>query len=108
MYVMKFGRINIMKGKLRLEVTPIEGEWERRNVILQICKEAIEQWQGDYLTSGYKVKKYFREEGGALLGNKRQAPFLILEAIAERIPQKPCPECDGTGKVDDLIIEEEN
>ena len=91
-----------MKGKLRLEVTPIEGEWERRSIILEICKKAIEAWEGDDITTGYKVKKYFREEGGVLLGNKTMAPFLVLKAIKERVPTKSCEECSGTGRVDDV------
>ena len=96
-----------MKGKLRLDITPIEGEFERRDVILQICKEAIEQWSGDSLTSGYVVRKHYREEGRALTGDKRRVPFLYLEAIEERFLQTTCPECEGTGKIDEQKNKEE-
>ena len=82
-----------MKGNLRLEVIPIEGEWERRNVILQICKEAIEKWRGDSLTSGYVVEIYHREERGGLTGNKKTVPFLYIEAIAEHIPLMKIAHC---------------
>ncbi len=81
-----------MKAKLRIDITPIEGKFERSNVILQICKEAIEQWEGDSLTGKYVVRKHYREEGGILTGNKRRVPFLYLEA----------------DEIDDQIDEEED
>jgi len=82
-----------MKGKLRLEVTPIEGEWERSSQILNLCKDAIERWPGDDITSGYVVRTYSREEGGVYTGNKRTTPYLILEAVRERQSKRICPEC---------------
>jgi len=88
-----------MKSKLRLEVTQIEGEWERREMIIEVCKKAIEAWKGDDLTSGYIVRKHYRQEGYALVGGTSQIPFLYLEAIEEKIPTKLCEECDGMGKI---------
>ncbi len=91
-----------MKGKLRVDITPIEGVWERRREILEICKKAIEAWKGDYLTRGYKVEM-ISESHRRVYGIKRnQIPFLYLEAIEEEIPTKSCEECDGTGRVDDI------
>ncbi len=97
-----------MKDKLRIDITPIAGNWGRGEEILQKCKEAIEKWS-EKESGGYVVRKYHREEGGVLLGTKTVAPFLILESIDhEECPQVTCEECDGSGQIDDPIIKEKN
>lgn len=98
-------RETTMTGKLRLDITPIEGEWDQRYTILQICKEAIEAWKGNDLTGGYKAEIIFDKHQKVFGMGIKQAPFLYLEAIEEKIPSKPCEECDGTGRVDE--VEEE-
>ena len=48
-----------MSAKLIVSVTQLEGEFERKNTLLRICKKAIEGWGGDNITvNGYNVSIY--------------------------------------------------
>ena len=75
-----------MLAKLILRIIPVEGEFERKDTILQICKKAIEEWKGDKLTKGYNI---------SVIGHKNdiKGKELYLE---EKNHFDLCPYCSST------------